>query len=94
MIKKISEIDSKDKIIWHAAAYLIYIRWNPLAQELLDKTEWKGLIDMDNPTADPTHTKLVANIIFVIAKDSATERVRREVDLLTNIQKFQRSVNE
>ena len=85
MVFMFSEVDTKSKAILKGAGHLIYMACDDCAQQMLRSAEKTGSLTLKGDVNDPTREMLVEDIINVIAKDSPTEIVRMEVDLLTDI---------
>lgn len=73
------------KVVCNTAGYLIYLDCGHQFQETLKEAEHSGRLSIDSYQNDPSGIILVENILEVIAIDSASWSVKREVDLLTNI---------
>ena len=80
-----SEVENKSKAILKGAGHLIYLACDDFAQQMLRSAEKSGNLSLKGEKDDPTREKLVEKTINIIAKESPTEIVRMEVDLLTDI---------
>lgn len=90
MIFPISQVSDKANGICHAARYFIHSQCIHTAHGLLDQAEGSATISLDASDDDLTRENLVKKVMEVMYMDSATEQVRREVDLRTSIQSCQR----
>ena len=94
MLTQFAKVDSKSKAILEGAGHLIYLSCDTLSQELLNQAEKSGELVLDGQQDDVSRNKMVEKILNTIAKDTPTEKVKREVDLLTEIQSCQRTSDE
>lgn len=73
---------------------MLYLACDDIAQNLLSQAERAGKISLMG-SGDATDAKrVIEGIISVIAQDSATERVNRELQLVTDIHKCTRNHEE
>ena len=94
MLFMFSEVDSKSKAMLKGAGHLIYMACDDYAQQMLRSAEKSGTLSLKGEQNDPEKQLLVESIINVIAKESPTELVRLEVDLLTAIHNCKRNRKE
>ena len=91
MIRKFGESDNKYKPLLYCIGHIIYMGCDENAQEVLARAEKSGAVNLEGRDDDITQQGIVQEIINIIAKDTPSERVRREVELLSNIQTCVRS---
>ena len=84
MLRMFSEVENKSKAMLKGAGHLIYMVCDDFAQQMLRSAEKSGTLSLKGGKDGPTREKLVEKIINIIAKESPTEIVRMEVDLLTD----------
>lgn len=94
MICAFAEADNKAKAMLAGAGHLIYMACDGTAQDMLQEAELVGAICLEGRADDPKRIKLVDEVLAVIAKETASEKVRKEVELLTEIHKCERRQNE
>lgn len=94
MINNCAIVDTKHRAILASIGHNIYLACDKIARELLKQAEKTGRLNMDGDESDPTRVNLVTAILDIVAKDTPNEAVMREVDLLSAIQKCQRSNTE
>jgi len=94
MMNQFAIVDTRARAIVQGGGYVIYRYCDRTAQELITKAITTGSVKLEGENTDPEREQLVEHIISTIAKDSPTERVRREVDMLTDIQNCQRTSTE
>ena len=94
MLIVFAEVDTKSKAMLMGAGHLIYRCCDDYAQQMIQSAEKSGNIIPKGTADDLSRELLVESIIDVIAKQSTTELVRMEVDLLSDIQKCIRKQGE
>ena len=94
MIRKFGDSDNKYKAVIHGIGHIIYIACDDNSQELLARAEKSGSVNLEGRDGDGTIQRMVEKIINVISKDTPSERVRREAELLSNIQTCVRNESE
>ena len=94
MIATFAEADNKAKDMLCGAGHIIYMACDSVAQDMLRKAELLGNVCLEGHENDPKRVKLVEEVLSVIAKESPSEKVRHEVELLTEIHKCERMSTE
>ena len=94
MLLMFSDVENKSKAMLKGAGHLIYMACDDFAQNMLGSAEKSGTLSLKGEKDDLTMEKLVKKIINIIAKESPTEILRMEVDLLTGIQTCVRNRKE
>lgn len=64
------------------------------ARDLLRKAENSSELNLDSDEDDENKSDVVEAILKILAMDGPTEKIRRQVDLLTNIQSCTRRTGE
>lgn len=91
VVSQVSEADRKFKGVLNAAGTLIFWACDRNAQDMLKQAEVGGKFCIDGHENDPNRTKLVEEVLSVIAKETPTDKLRKEVDLLDTIHKCSRA---
>lgn len=73
---------------------MIFLSCDDIAQKLLSQAQKAGKINLAGEHCDDDRSRLIESIISVIARDSPTEKVRQELDLLTDVHNCVRERNE
>lgn len=94
ILANVANSDKKYKGILSAAGNLIYWACDVHAQDMLQKAELAGELNLDGSEDDEDRTNLVESIINIIAKESPTDKLRQEVELLTAIHNCERESKE
>ena len=94
MLIMFAEVDTKSKAMVNGAGPLVYRACDDYAQQIIQSAETSASINLKGSKNDPTREALVEQIINIIAKDSTTELMRMEVELLNNIQTCVRRTGE
>lgn len=94
MIHKISESENNYKAMLCGIGHMIYMECNENSQELLARAEKLGLVNLEGRDGDDSRQGMVEEIIKVIVRDTPSERVKREVEILLNIQACVRNESE
>lgn len=94
IIRKLAKTDVKAQGLLESIGDMIYLSCDDISQNLLEKAELDGKLILSGSDTDPDRSKLIEDIISVIAKDSATEKVRQELALLTAIHGCTRNEEE
>lgn len=86
MLNMFAEVDTKSRATLNGAGPLIYTSCDDFAQQMIQSAEKSGIVCVKGNRNDPTREDLVEQIVNIIAKDSPTELMRMEVQLLNDIQ--------
>lgn len=86
MITKCTIVNTKHKDILATFGYNIYLRCENISKEQSHQVEKVDKLDMDGKEGDETQTELVKSILFFIGKETPTQNVILELDLLPAIQ--------
>lgn len=78
-------VDNKAKSIVYGSDYIILLECDSLSQDVITQAQRDGSVSLEGGALDGYRSILVSQIIDVIAKDTPTSVVRREVDMLTAI---------
>lgn len=73
---------------------MIFLACDEIAQNLLSPAEKAGQVKLSGDADDTDRSKMVEDVILIIAKDNPTEKVRQELDLLTTVQTCVRKGDE
>lgn len=73
---------------------MTYLSCDDIAQNLLSQAQKSGRINLSGDQEDKDRSKLIESIISIIAKDSPTEKVRQELELLTGVHTCVRKSDE
>lgn len=96
-IEMMESYSSSEKLKYELrnAGFKIYRRCDEQARDILDEARSNGSLNLKgNNEEDPTRTKLVDQIIKLIATESIPERITRKVALLNEISSCVRSEGE
>lgn len=78
LIRKLSSGDKTFKAILKGAGHLIFIGRDSIAQDMIQKAE-SHEINLDGSDDDPTREEMGEGVLNIIAKDSPTEKFKRQV---------------
>lgn len=94
IIIQTAQTGNKEKMMLSIVGNAIYFAYGEIAQNLLSQVEKAEKISLPGEAEDQDRSNLIDYIISVIAKDSPTEIIRQELDMLTEIHKCVRKLNE
>lgn len=93
-VYNISIVDPKFKGMLCAVGQLIFMACDETTQDLLQKAGNSGLLCLDGSEDVPKRSKLTEQTLKVIAKESETDHIKKEVELLSEIPTVQRNTGE
>lgn len=94
MLRLRATTDYRAEALLRSVGLMLYLAADDDAQETIKQAETEGRIVLEGSDDDADRSALVASIISLIATDSPTEKIQREVDLLSSIQTCKRKPTE
>lgn len=73
---------------------MLYLAADDDAKEALKQAETEGTLSLEGSEDDENRTELVAKIMSILATESPTEKIQREVELVSDIQSCKRKPSE
>lgn len=94
IIRSFAKFDRKSEARLDMVGLIIYMSCDTDSKAKLRAAETEGVLNLKGQTNDPERIQLISRILDVIAAESASEKIQREVTLLNEIHQCRRQKNE
>lgn len=94
MLRLIEKYDQKEQARLAGVGFMLYLTADDDAKEALKKAETGGTLSLEGSEDDEDRTELVHAIMSLLATKSPTEKIQREVEMLSDIQTCKRKPSE